>query len=227
MINTKSHKELFTKDEQWNRSPNIDEIKKFYAGKNKEVTGIFPSQTYEPSGELTGFARNKGEHAGQFKDIDKLKTAGLWILIKDETGKLTLSHTDEINNRTTIPNDKDIITLPSVKRNGKFNEDLLGKSDIAHFIVQKKWGSTELITTYGNKDAQKKALENPDYERVLYLDVRWNNDQLNGYRTQKNGKLEYGHHTNGDILNNATTPKEVVKGNMPALIIMTKDKPSS
>lgn len=39
-----------------------------------------------------------------------------------------------------------------------------------------------------------------------------------------NGKLTYGNHQLGDVLRDKTVPIQVVFGNMPSLLIMTKEK---
>jgi hypothetical protein len=115
--------------------------------------------------------------------------------------------------------------LGSVKRPGKdINEKLLWTSSPNRFLVQKADGSVEILVLYGSKEEQKETLSQSKYTRILYLDVKWNKWQIDGYWAMLNGKLTYGNHQLGDVLRDKTVPIQVVFGNMPSLLIMTKEK---
>lgn len=226
IVTAAGHPGLFTKDAQGNYFPDIAAIQDYYDKQWLDVDFVVPSQTYENGTTLTDFALDNGKFGGEYQDLETLKKEGKWLLIRYPDGRMEFTHTDEIQTWTSIPAGIDIAMLGSVKRPGKdINENLLWTSSPNRFLVQKQDGSVELLVLYGWKEEQKKFLDNPGYVRALYLDVKGNNGQIDGYWSNGGGKLVYGNHKTGDVLHDGKIPTKVEKGNMPSLLIMTKPRP--
>ena len=225
---------LFTKDSEGNYFPDIAKIQEYYAKQWLEVEFIVPSQTFEYGNVLTQHSRDewvewpasapKGDVDHKENDLDDIRAADKGVLWIDKKGVVHFSHSAEIT-QSDLDNAKDVAILPSVFRKGKgdiSNSDKRYDTDPTRYVVL-QWDVVSIVTLYGiDKKAKQAVLKK--YDRVLYLDVAWVNDQLFGYWTMQDGKLVYGNNK-GDVLRDGKIPREVVKGNMPSLLIMTKPKP--
>lgn len=92
------------------------------------------------------------------------------MLIVTKDGQMLLSHADE---NPTIPDDADVTTMISVKRNGKMNpKESVYSHKNGHYIVEKQNGDKSiLILSDCTPEQKKKILANDDYKRVLYCDT--------------------------------------------------------
>jgi hypothetical protein len=88
---------------------------------------------------------------------------------------------DDIKHWTTIPGGVDIAMLGSVKRPDAektsdnplgLHRGLIGTASPNRYLAKKTDGSVEILVLYGNAQEQEKVLSKPEYERVLYLDVK-------------------------------------------------------
>lgn len=92
------------------------------------------------------------------------------VLIVTKDGEMILSHTSE---NPTIPDDADVTTMISVKRNGKLNpKDSVYSHKNGHYIVEKTNGDKAILMLDDcTPEQKKKILASEEYKRVLYCDT--------------------------------------------------------
>jgi hypothetical protein len=199
--------------------PNIDAIKAYYAAQGKDVQYIFPWALFDQSWKIAWYARDGGKNVSMEVNYDPKANKGL-LLIK--SGKITLSHTSE---QAKLPSwYDDIAMMTSIKRDERINEGQIFDG-VGHYIVKKTDGSVEIVVLAGDKATKIARIKSEStWERMLHLDVKGSNGNLQGYRVNKNGTLVYGNHDTGDILLwTSTSSPAVVSGQMPSLFVITKD----
>jgi hypothetical protein len=189
----------------------------------RTVSLIFPGPTYEQGDLITWLAIDNGESTWQSIDINAPEVKWKWIL-SIQNGLLHFSHTDEMTQDDIdklIIDDRDLCTLPSIKRPGKnINSSLLekiwGVSKNRRFLVQMQDWSSGVLTLYNRTAPQvENILSDAKFSRVLYCDGVGNTWQMDGWRKEKgtSKKLVYEHHTKW-------ISGEEVKWNMPAIFVI-------
>ena len=228
LLTAAAHPDLFDYDLKTDQFfPIVDKIQQYYKSQNLgEVQFMMPGATFEKGNILTGISIDHSQESrksvGSDQDIFGPKANGKGILIVTKNGEMILSHASE---NPQIPADADVTTLTSVKRNGQFNPDAnVFSHNHGHYVVEKQnWDKAILMLDDCTPEQKKTILSAEEYSRVLYCDtagVQW---QMDAYRIHKGDDLVYGNHNTGNILRNKKVPEQLIKWNMPSLLVVYLD----
>lgn len=232
-VNAERSPDRFTTDDEGNSFPNMTNIQQYFIDKGKEdgkkiqVTMVSTGPTFVQYGKtkLVGVNYDNGTSVGSETSLDGQLTQWRWIAIVS-WGKLQLSHTQEMSQAeldALIAKKVDIMTMSSMKRNGKINSDASLRSHTnGHSIVQfNDWSRGELVLNNCTKEDKQKVVSwLPNITRGLYADADAKTNFLDGIWIQTNTGLQYSHPDRGDLFTNENIKTgEPVKDNMPWIII--------
>jgi hypothetical protein len=229
---SQASKALFDQDTEGNVFPNIEKLQEYFinrwkeTGQERQITLITTGPTFSKSHEptLSWVNYDNGIAVGTNTSLNEYATKDKGIVIIS-WWTLKLSHTQELTEQALqalIAKSSDVMTMSSLKRNGKLNLNAsLWGHPHSHSLVQFKDGTRwEIILNDCTEKEKQRVMELLDVSRAVYADADSKNNYLDGIWIQTNDWLKYSHPTNWDLFMNANiTPGAVEKDNMPGIII--------
>ena len=174
--------------------------------------------------EVSWIAVDNWVNVGKETLLTDPTTKGEWI-VSISWWELKISHTQEMTQAdidTLIAAKADIMTMPSMKRNGNINPNAsLWSHSYGHSLVQfndgKRW---EVILNNCNEQEKQKIINNLDVSRAVYADADAHNNFLDGIRIQTIGWLRYSHPDEWDLfIDEHVKSGNEEKNNMPGIIV--------
>ena len=231
-MSAKSSPLLFDEDENGNTFPNIQKIQQYFAdrgeeeGKARKITMISTGPGFASyyNSTLAWVNYDNWEIVGNEKFLDQEITKGKGI-ISISWWTIKISHTQEMNQNdldNLIAKEADIMTMSSMKRNGKINPNgSLWDHPYGHSLVQFSNGTRwEVILNNCTPAEKQKVINSLDISRAVYADADAKTNYLDGIWIQTREWLRYSHPDNGDLFMNSNSKSgKVIKDNMPGIII--------